>query len=229
MSKAKEIINVFVEQEEQPHLPGIPGGRLEPLLGSYEFLKMVADPDELAAKGHSDLKDLGEGRKGEIWIIHEPEINIMIDSMYFAEQYMNKDEALTEEVQKAFDSEYEGGGWKDWRQEWVEKKGWKVGDYGSDNTYNWDSYNWWGDIFEYTHFITDENDEGIIIQWHGGGDARGNYSSPEIWMGSVEEFMGYQHMGDPEEEIAYTMGYEGNSDALKEDIEKWKEENYKGD
>ena len=37
-----------------------------------------------------------------------------------------------------------------------------------------------------------------------------------------------QQVGDPDEEVAHIMGYEGDSEALKTDIEAWKKANYRG-
>lgn len=68
---------------------------------------------------------------------------------------------------------------------------------------------WKGDRIEYVRFETDEGDEGIVIMWHLGGDVRGNYSFPEVWIGDVDEFMNHQEESDPEnvETLAYYNGY----------------------
>jgi len=70
--------------------------------------------------------------------------------------------------------------------------------YPSDNTYNWDNANWWGDVFEFVHFKDLEDNEGAIIYWHEGGDVRGNYTLPQVWMGDFGDFMSSQEEQDPE-------------------------------
>jgi hypothetical protein len=223
MSKAKEIIDIF--EQDQPSLPGIPGGRISPEKGSYPFLKMVEDPEKLASNGFSDLK-LDRGT-GEINIMGDPEVIINYDSSQDIKDYMDLDKKLTKEVQKVFDS-YDGGGWLDWREEWVKSKKWKLGEFRSGNTYEDDNYYFWGSVFEYTTFKDAKGKSGAVIMWHRGGDVRGNYSDPEVWLGDFESFYSSQHIGDPDEEIAHIMGYEGDSDRLKSDLEDWKAENYKG-
>jgi len=225
MSKAKEFLDL-VEQEHQPSLPGIPGGRIPPEKGSYPFLKVVKDPKKLASGGYSGLEGIKYDGSGEISIAgDEPDIIINYNSKSVAKEFLTLDKKLTKEIQEAFDS-YDSGGWKDWREKWVESKGWKVGDYGSGNTYNEDNHYFWGDTYEWTVFEDNKGKSGIIIQWHLGGDVRGNYSYPEVWMGDPDGFMMAQQVSDPDEEIAYIFGYEGDKEGLLADIAAWKEENY---
>lgn len=148
------------------------------------------------------------------------------DSREEISDHMRIDGPMTVQIQADFEKTYDGGGWADWREKWVRgativpqgrlgPKDWvpkgrnihrkfgKVfgpdrGGYGSENTYNLDSTYWWGDTFEYTHFITADDEEGAILQWHNGGDARGNYGAPEIWMGGFGSFMQSQDEGEPE-------------------------------
>lgn len=146
------------------------------------------------------------------------------DSRKDIKDYMKLDRRLTEKIQADLASTYEGGGWAEWRKAWLKSetfpvgargpKDWhpkgkreplgkvygpRSGGYGSDNTTNMDSAYWWGDTFEYTHFLTTDGDEeGAIIMWHLGGDVRGNYSNAEVWMGDFGEFMGSQKESDPE-------------------------------
>lgn len=71
-----------------------------------------------------------------------------------------------------------------------------AGGYGSENTYNLDGTYFWGDTFEYTHFLTtDDDDEGAIILWHG--------SPPEVWMGDFGQFISSQDEGDPKSSEAF--------------------------
>lgn len=77
-------------------------------------------------------------------------------------------------------------------------KPWKLSDsYGYGTTYNEDDSYYWGDVFEFAHFETDEGDEGAVIMWQGGGDPRGNYGMPQVYLGNFEEFMGAQYENDP--------------------------------
>jgi hypothetical protein len=68
---------------------------------------------------------------------------------------------------------------------------WSTGDYESGNTVNFGDDCWLGDTFEFTHFVT-PNQEGVVIRWHLGGDVRCNYSEPEVWIGDFEGFMAAQ-------------------------------------
>lgn len=67
--------------------------------------------------------------------------------------------------------------------------------YGYGNTYNEDDSYYWGDVFEYAHFETEDGDEGAVILWQGGGDPRGNYHAPMVYMGDFEDFFDslYEH------------------------------------
>lgn len=76
-------------------------------------------------------------------------------------------------------------------------KPWKLDTYGYGNTYNEDSAYYWGDVFEFAHFKTDEGDEGAVILWQGGGDPRGNYHLPMVYMGDFEEFLDSQYEREP--------------------------------
>lgn len=135
-----------------------------------------------------------------------------IESRKEIRDFMHKDGRLTTLIRKAFDETYDGGGWGNWIARWIrgkvvpkegfprDPKEWipvgakrfeplgRIGDLGSGNTYNEDNGYFWGDIYEYTHFVTEDGDEGAVIMWHGGGDARANYSHPEVWMGRFQEW-----------------------------------------
>jgi hypothetical protein len=177
----------------------------------------------IKVKYQSDLSiALEKGNKintADIW--HKDfEWSVAINSKIMVDEYMTLDDRLTGSIQKYWDS-YEGSntyrdrimGWlkgeargavlprvgpKEWRPPSKKReKSWKLADYGYGNTYNEDNSYWWGDVFEYAHFMTDEGDEGVVIMWQGGGDPRGNYYSPMVYMGNFEEFMSMQHEGDP--------------------------------
>lgn len=72
------------------------------------------------------------------------------------------------------------------------REGWETGELQSDNTINIDDECWLGDVFMYSHFMTPK-DDGAIILWHRGGDVRGNYEDPEVWVGDFEGFMQEQN------------------------------------
>ena len=101
-------------------------------------------------------------------------------------------------------------GVKEWRPASKAGSGMEIGVLGSGNTTNEDSQYWWGSVFEYTHFGMDDatffNTEGLIVMWHEGGDVRGNYSTPEVWVGSVAEFWDNQRESDPDS-IETLVGY----------------------
>jgi hypothetical protein len=123
--------------------------------------------------------------------------SILYNSRAMIEDYMTLDEALTDEIQEDFENTYDRGGYIEWMKDWLGKRGWRVSSLGADNTYNWDSTYYWGEVFEYVHFETDDGNEGALIMWHLGGDPRGGYAAPEVWMGGFEEFVGLQEEGDP--------------------------------
>jgi hypothetical protein len=146
-----------------------------------------------------------------------------IDSRKRIFEWMELDKKLTRQIKDDFDTHYDGGGFIEFMGNWVRGKlpGGKApegpkewmptrtrkrigklfgpdrGGYGSENTYNWDNAYFWGDTFEYVHFLSVDDEEGAVVMWHIGGDVRGNYAAPEVWMGSFGEFMGSQDEGDP--------------------------------
>jgi len=139
------------------------------------------------------------------------ELIFSVDSKSLIEDHMELHKALTAEVQEWFKKECEGRRyrWLECIKEWVEGKKepqgvkewrpririqgkpWKIGYRGQANTYN-QTY-WWGHAFEYTHFEMPDKREGLVIMWHRGGDIRGNYDYPEVWIGSVDEFLDLQY------------------------------------
>lgn len=145
---------------------------------------------------------------GEWWCSHDSQSEI--------KDHMTLDRGLTNQIQADWEEgRYEGfyefcrkwlkgtlvpaekRGPKDWSPGGSKKMrplgrvfGPDGGGWGSENTYNLDSTYFWGDTFEYMHFLTqDDNEEGVIVQWH---------SSPlEVWMGDFGSFMSSQDEGDP--------------------------------
>lgn len=138
------------------------------------------------------------------------------------EEYMELDSRLSKDIQEFWEGDQEahysspyrdrimrwlrGGmvvaqhpeGPKEWRPA---KKQPKIkadlSNYGYGNTYNEDNAYYWGDVFEFAHFETDEGDEGAVILWQGGGDPRGNYHMPQVYLGNFEEFMDSQYEHSP--------------------------------
>jgi hypothetical protein len=72
------------------------------------------------------------------------------------------------------------------------RENWSTGQYESGNTMNFGDECWIGDVFTFAHFYMDPG-EGAIILWHRGGDVRGNYEEPEVWLGDFEGFMNTQN------------------------------------
>ena len=194
----------------------------------YRFLEYVVDSKKLKSEGSSDLKGMDSNVRTAVITITEDSLNNKLEGIYFEldldskeiiKDYMNYDEELSNKVSDDFDSTYGSGGWDRWREDWIKKQGWKINIMGVGNTYNWGTFI--GNIFEYTDFITDDDLHGVIIMWHQGGDIRGNYSVPEIWIGDFESFTAIQDIQDIEEEMAYRLGYDGNWTNLEQDIHNW--------
>lgn len=136
-----------------------------------------------------------------------------VDSKSLIEDHMERHEALTYEVREWFEKECEGRHrrYRECIKEWIEGKKepqgvkewrpgvkfqgkrWKIGSRGQANTYNEDHAYWWGHVFEYTHFEMPDKHEGLVIMWQLGGDPRGDYGYPEVWIGSVDEFLDLQY------------------------------------
>lgn len=184
----------------------------------FPFLKYLKD--KTPGKDFYKLANLPTCYRGELWFSDGvPELIFFIDSQCLIKDYMSLNEKLTKKIKKDFEETYEWGGhWADWRAKWAEKQGYETG--GSGNTYNEDSYYFWGSVFEYT-VLGEDGEDGAIVMWHYGGDVRGNYSDPEIWEGDFNEFWLAQFRDPPEEEMAYLLGYGGDAEALKRDLELW--------
>jgi hypothetical protein len=153
----------------------------------------------------------------EAHIYPNGEYYIVIDSKSFARQFMEKDEALTREIQDYFleyarrnppgytpDSITYLEHWIRPHAAWVfgkepvvpgGRREWEFGEYESGNTANWAEDIWLGDVYSFIHFRTPDVD-GAIIRWHRGGDIRGNYSDPEVWFGDFHAFMSNQEDED---------------------------------
>lgn len=190
----------------------------------FKFLKHLQDTKPKL--GHSyklkGMWDHVDEKTSELWVNHkgEPEIIMFWDTDKFFNDHLDKDQNLTDKIQKDFE-DYDGGGWADWREEWVKKQGWKVGELGSGNTYNEDNFYFWGDVFEFTDFKTSDGKEGVVIMKHIGGDVRGNYEYPEVYMGDFMDVYSSLSVGDPDEEKAQLFGYDGDAKALKADLDAW--------
>lgn len=144
-------------------------------------------------------------KDGTYWIIFHSET--------VAPHFMTKDEALTDQVQEH---------WRDYArrtnpkhkegaltylENWINehpyrswgkpdvfpggRQGWETAEFESGNTESFGEDCWLGDTFIYVHFHK-PGDEGAIIMWHKGGDIRGNYTDPEVWVGDFQGFMNEQ-------------------------------------
>lgn len=183
---------------EEEKIPQIPWAK---------YTKVVYLSDVFVNLQNEDLK-LEIERSGDFWGSY--------NSRDVIKRHMKLNRYLTNQIQKEFEK-YEGGGWINFFKEWIHRtktpdipegkkewrpgkkttRHWKTGQMGSDNTYNWDGAYWWGSTFEYLHFVTEDLEDGIIVMWHLGGDVRGNYSYPEVWIGDVGSFFSDQNEGNP--------------------------------
>lgn len=127
-------------------------------------------------------------------IYEDGELNVSIDSEKIAPEHLSFDATLTEEFRRFLDEKEPPGSWSEQREAWIKSKKWRLGEFLSDNTYNWDNAYFWGDTFEYTHFITREGEEGAIVKWQQTG---GGYSPSEVWMGDFPGFISTQEESDP--------------------------------
>ena len=151
--------------------------------------------------------------------------NISIDSRAAHDNELSKNEELTKEAAEFFEAQ-EDGGFEDKMRAWVESKGWKVLETG--NTYNEDSVNWWGSVYEYVDFSNDPDADvqkedpsktNRVVMWHLGGDVRGNYELPIVYDGDADDRITYfERPGDVDEEIAHMFGYEGNKEQMAKDV-----------
>jgi len=92
------------------------------------------------------------------------------------------------------------------------RKGWQTGEFESGNTESFGDDCWIGDTFIFAHFYMEPRGQGAIILWHKGGDIRGNYAEPEVWVGDFDAFMNEQsNCGWFEESgfISYNEVFEG--------------------
>ena len=192
--------------------------------GNYKFLEYIVDPDPEAS--HWDIRDVGTDIDCEDSSIYfgndgEPDFVFSKDTASVISQYLEENKELTAECQEHFEK-YDTGGWSDHIQKWVESKGGKVRDSG--NTCNLDNSHYWGGIFEYTEFSDINNEDGVIIMMHRGGDYRGNYGYPVVYIGDFGEVISNLDVGDSDinQEIAYMFGYDGDYDALIKDIDAYR-------
>lgn len=151
----------------------------------------------------------------EWWVLFDSEVSI--------KNYMSEDPARTRSIQQYFEENRHGSFQErieDWLKgvekelpregpkEWRPKRG-RIGriiedeGYSYGNTYNDDSSYWWGSVFEYAHVGFEDGDVGAVIVWHRGGDPRGNYHLPVVYLGRFDEFMDAQREGDPHSPDAF--------------------------
>lgn len=156
----------------------------------------------------------------DIHITNTPEVFIGIDSRELAKEMLKLDKELTNKIQKDFEETGWNTHWKDWREEWIKNNIPNASQFWSGNTYNFDNYYFWGGVFEFTVFDNGV-ETGIVVQWHLGGDVRGNYTLPEVWFGDVYSFFSMQEFDHPIEELPAFFGYK---DYLKliEDLKQLK-------
>lgn len=175
----------------------------------------------------SDLSislELGGDQTASIW--HKDfEWSISLNTKIMIDNHMTLDERLTKDIQEYWEAQESGGtfkekilGWlkggvviervpkrkgpKEWRprpslEPKIKARIKNTDGYGYGNTTNEDNAYYWGDVFEFAHFETVDGDEGAVIIWHGGGDPRGNYGMPMVYMGDFGEFMDSQYEHDP--------------------------------
>jgi hypothetical protein len=144
------------------------------------------------------------------WINRIGDFRLSMDSRIIATRYMQWDERLTAQVREHFrnygrrTTPENKPSLQTYLENWVNvhpyksfgkpdaypegRKDWSTGAYEGGNTLNFGEDCWLGDPFIYTHFDTGVG-EGAIIMWHKGGDLRGNYGDPEVWIGDFEGFM----------------------------------------
>lgn len=144
---------------------------------------------------------------------------VLIDSRKLASDFMKKDEAMTRSLQYAQDICSDG--FRDLMEGWIEgtldcSKDGKVPEKGPkdwsplsgsaqfpqrgevlehENTYNLEGSGYWqGSVYEYMTFKLWNGKEAMAVFWHKGGDPRGNYDPPEVWIGDVERFLDAQRI-----------------------------------
>ncbi len=193
---------------------------------NYKFMKYLELCDVENPYTAGRLKNLPEVYTGDFYISEktkEIEILINIDSKRNIENFMSKNEELTQEIQDSFELSSDGS-WLNFREKWVKEKSFLLGNMGSGNTYNLDNGHFWGSGYEYTHFFDPENKQKnyVIIQWHIGGDVRCNYEYPVIYSGDdFENFFCFENIDNTKDEIAYLLGYDGDGDSLYADFESY--------
>lgn len=166
--------------------------------------------------------DVNSKTKASIW--HRNfEWSMSMDSRIEIRQSMELSDVLTRDIREwweqkdneDFDTAYKSRilGWlkggivqtdqpagpKEWRpKRKISKIKAKLTDsYGYANTYNEDNAYWWGDVFEYAHFKTEDDEEGAVVMWSPGGSPTGGYLLPEVYLGNFEEFMESQYEHSP--------------------------------
>jgi len=148
---------------------------------------------------------------------------ILVDSRKLAKDYMEKNEEMTKNLQYAqeiCDDSFQElmDGWingtldcsEDSRAPEKGPKDWSplatrfrprgtldtVG-----NTYNYDGSQWQGEVYEYATFRMPDGKRAFAVFWHLGGDPRGNYDAPEVWVGNVEAFLEAQWMDTNSDDV----------------------------
>lgn len=196
-------------------------GRLKKYIDEYVLREVALGERRNGQLLKDDMVDGSIYEFAELWYYgdsDEFEPIIVVDAKVVIEDYLKLDKQLTREIQ----SEHEFGLYKwgiDWVEEWVKNRGYEIGWLGIGNTYNWGVN---VSVFMFLHFIDDRGRDCLAVMWHRGGDVRGNYSKPEIWVGDVEEFFSAISVED-EYEMADLLGY-SDFDELERVLREWMDE-----
>ena len=150
-------------------------------------------------------------------VSHNGSVYIEHDSKKEIDGYMTLDPVLTQEVVKYVQACEDGttgcikewvkgpnhppafdipDGVKEWRPAPVKAGtpvGWILGEYRQGDTAGDDR--WRGSRFEYTHFLTPEGVEGLVVVW-------AQNQSPEVWIGYIEDFWTEQQSPLEDEDLA---------------------------
>lgn len=192
----------------------------------YKFLEYmeIGEGDILDPYMAGKIINLPENYEGSFYIdtkTNNIEFLINIDSKSNIENFMTQDPILTEIYFNNFSDDYNKSnirGWSEYIKSVLEKNGFEITMSGS--TYNEDNYYFWGSVYEYVAFMT-ENIAGVVIMHHLGGDVRGNYEWPIVYIGDFGEFFSFEYMSDPGEELSYILGYEGDYKKFQNEVNEY--------
>lgn len=161
-------------------------------------------------------------------VSHNGSVYIEHDSKKEIDGYMTLDPVLTQEVVKYVQACEDGtmscieewvkgqnhppaldipDGVKEWRPKSVKAVppvGWILGELHHGDTAGDDR--WRGSRFEYTHFLTPEGIEGLVVLWD---QKYYHQSQPEVWIGYIDDFWTEQQSpSDDEDLVNYNEGLE---------------------